>query len=571
MKKLLFQKNILLFLVALLIFPAVLAQDCDPDTTLLARWTCDPNQVGVTDITYTNHIGCDSVVIITTTLIPGDTTNVAAWTCDPSQVGVTEYLYTNHIGCDSLVIITTTLIPGDTTNVAATTCDPDKAGVTEYLYANHIGCDSLVIITTTLLPIDTINLAATTCDPAQAGVTLQILSNIFGCDSVVITTTTLLPSDTTNLAATTCDPAQAGVTQHLYTNIFGCDSLVITTTTLIEDPVIESISAPTDPISINTTIDVTAVSMSDYLQDAVWEWGDGTSSPGQIGTEITGDHTYTDPGVYTLTLTLINVCGDSVSSSYQYIVVYDPNGGFVTGGGWIDSPVGASTQYPDAVGKANFGFVSKYKKGAEVPTGKVKFHFKKGNIKFKAKEYDWLVINGSRALFQGTGSIKKSGDYRFLVSAIDGDLIDSGTEDKLRLKIWEIANPDNIVYDNEIGVPELDNPTTELGGGSIVIHKGSNKKSEAIAPIENKVESLSLIEIYPNPFSNTAYIEFQHNESIELMINVYDLGGRLIENLHEGGIKDGVRYRFEFTPEGIASGTFIVKFIMDNNNVITNQ
>jgi len=32
------------------------------------------------------------------------------------------------------------------------------------------------------------------------------------------------------------------------------------------------------------------------------------------------------------------------------LVVYDPSGGFVTGGGWIDSPAGAlhgSYDYPD--------------------------------------------------------------------------------------------------------------------------------------------------------------------------------------------------------------------------------
>lgn len=30
----------------------------------------------------------------------------------------------------------------------------------------------------------------------------------------------------------------------------------------------------------------------------------------------------------------------------NYIVVYDPQGGFVTGGGWIDSPVGAYSSDP---------------------------------------------------------------------------------------------------------------------------------------------------------------------------------------------------------------------------------
>ena len=54
------------------------------------------------------------------------------------------------------------------------------------------------------------------------------------------------------------------------------------------------------------------------------------------------------------------------------IVVYYPNGGFVTGGGWIDSQAGSCTHTTlcaEAVGTANFGFVSRYRPGQNVPEG----------------------------------------------------------------------------------------------------------------------------------------------------------------------------------------------------------
>ena len=48
--------------------------------------------------------------------------------------------------------------------------------------------------------------------------------------------------------------------------------------------------------------------------------------------------------------------GDSSQlTSQQYVVVYDPSAGFVTGGGWINSPTGAYTANPSLAGKANFG------------------------------------------------------------------------------------------------------------------------------------------------------------------------------------------------------------------------
>jgi hypothetical protein len=39
----------------------------------------------------------------------------------------------------------------------------------------------------------------------------------------------------------------------------------------------------------------------------------------------------------------------------HFLVVYDPDVGFVTGGGWIDSPESAYMPDPSLTGRANFG------------------------------------------------------------------------------------------------------------------------------------------------------------------------------------------------------------------------
>ena len=48
---------------------------------------------------------------------------------------------------------------------------------------------------------------------------------------------------------------------------------------------------------------------------------------------------------------------DAGTATYQYLVVYDPEGGFVTGGGWIYSPEGAYTLDPSLSGKASGGII----------------------------------------------------------------------------------------------------------------------------------------------------------------------------------------------------------------------
>jgi len=45
-----------------------------------------------------------------------------------------------------------------------------------------------------------------------------------------------------------------------------------------------------------------------------------------------------------------------------------------------------------------------------------------------------------------------------------------GGEDKIRMKIWDLFTG-QVVYDNQMSTDDFADPTTVLGGGSIVIHK----------------------------------------------------------------------------------------------------
>ena len=60
-------------------------------------------------------------------------------------------------------------------------------------------------------------------------------------------------------------------------------------------------------------------------------------------------------------------------------------------------------------GKASFGFVSKYAKGATAPTGETEFQFQVANFDFHDTNYQWLVMAHARAQYKGTGAVNNTG------------------------------------------------------------------------------------------------------------------------------------------------------------------
>jgi hypothetical protein len=186
-----------------------------------------------------------------------------------------------------------------------------------------------------------------------------------------------------------------------------------------------------------------------------------TADGGSLASANTVSPTFTAgtlPGIYDVTLTVTDEHGVDSDEVFTTVVVYDPVGGFVTGGGWIMSPAGAYAADPTLEGKAAFGFVSRYKKGATIPEGNTEFQFKAGDLNFHSSSYDWLVVTGSDyAMFKGTGTINGEGAYKFMIWAGDDD------PDTFRIKIWtEDSGVETVVYDN--------GSDQAIGGGSIVIH-----------------------------------------------------------------------------------------------------
>ena len=247
--------------------------------------------------------------------------------------------------------------------------------------------------------------------------------------------------------------------------------------------------------SVSAVLDYTP---GDHSHTVVFDWGDGTTTSCPADPECTLDdvngsasasHAYAETGVFVIEATVTHDGGASQSVRSDFVVVYDPSAGFVTGGGSFESPFGAFTPRnsldPEVTGPAEFGFVAKYQKGRSVPQGNTAFELVSSGFEFSSTSYEWLVVSGSaKAQFQGVGTIAGwSGEYNFKVTLrdADGNDGDSFTEDAFRIVIWQGEDIETgwLIYDNGFGQDENSESggTTALDGGSIVIHvpKGGKK------------------------------------------------------------------------------------------------
>jgi len=201
-----------------------------------------------------------------------------------------------------------------------------------------------------------------------------------------------------------------------------------------DGPIVSDVLADPDPVSISSGTTLTAIvddsdtgnsdiASSDYeirrTEGSVVASGSMAAqdselnSPTETVETLIVAGTFTEAAVYEACVKGEDEPGNVGEETCAFLVVYDPTAGFVSGGGWVQSEAGycqLDEACETAQGKANFGFISRYKQGAQTPTGETQFQFAAGNLNFHSDSYDWLVIAGPRAQYKGSGKINGVGD-----------------------------------------------------------------------------------------------------------------------------------------------------------------
>jgi len=246
-------------------------------------------------------------------------------------------------------------------------------------------------------------------------------------------------------------------------------------------PVTSNVVATPNPVIINTDVTITA-NVTDtggsHVMSAEFQVDGGPFDdlfavpPTAFGTDnvnvsltlpASATPLLQTTGVHTICVRGTDFASNIGTPQCVLFAVYDPNGGFFTGGGGTNSPAGADSANPTGSGPVTFAFNPKYlPNNPTTPSGDLEFHYDAGDINFKSTGWDFLVVtNGNRGQAQGTGTINGSIVCKFSLDAWNNSF-QPGNVDAFGLTIFNCGGGTGNRYSL------ADTPITK---GSIKVHQ----------------------------------------------------------------------------------------------------
>lgn len=201
-----------------------------------------------------------------------------------------------------------------------------------------------------------------------------------------------------------------------------------------------------------------------------WSWGDGTSertsqaAPGAArdgSGSAAARHSYSAPGIYTITAELTDEAGISATVSRRIVVA---PAGALAGSGTVVLPAMTGQRSPIPGGTAEFRFLTSTAASAKTAQGS--FHFAMPGFVFASKELRVFASHGTRTQLVGTGTLNGEGSYRFTATVAAGSGSDFGKDQAGRFGL-KISHTDPRTM-----AEVVDYDSHDAGGGARPLAKG---------------------------------------------------------------------------------------------------
>jgi hypothetical protein len=224
------------------------------------------NTSGAYRDTLINAAGCDSFLTLNLTVLPTSTGTINQTICNGASYffnginltasGAYRDTFTNILGCDSVVTLNLTVRPLSTGTFSRTICNGDTylfngvdlsaSGTYLDTVGNSVGCDSFVTFTLTVRTLSSGTITTTICNGRSylfnginltaSGTYLDTFTNVFGCDSFVTLNLTVRTASTGVITQSICNGTfyrfngvnltLGGTYLDTFINSLGCDSIV---------------------------------------------------------------------------------------------------------------------------------------------------------------------------------------------------------------------------------------------------------------------------------------------------------------------------------------------------------
>ncbi len=331
----------------------------------------------------------------------------------------------------------------------------------------------------------------------------------------------------------------------------------INVTSLETPPVADFEGTPTSGVA-PLTVDFTDLSTGNPTGWS-WNFGDGGSSTAQ-----NPSHEYTDPGTYTVSLTVTNAYGNDTETKTNYITVNEPGawtvityddfeggwGSYTDGGGdcylytggtyaWegtnaadIQDNSGVASSFYHTVGHNVSGYTD-----LEIEFYFIAISMDNTSEDFWVQYYDgsaWRTI----ATFARGIDFNNGVFYNVIISFSNGDY-NFPTNARLRFVCDASGDYDDVYID-----------AIEFRGMG-----GAAKIASNDAPIPEK---FSLSQNYPNPFNATTIIEYQLPEVSFVDLSIYNILGQRVVTLVDG-MQEAGWHSIEWNAAGVASGIYFYR------------
>ncbi|GAB5539652.1 MAG: hypothetical protein Salg2KO_17550 [Salibacteraceae bacterium] len=119
-----------------------------------------------------------------------------------------------------------------------------------------------------------------------------------------------------------------------------------------------------------------------------------------------------------------------------------------------------------------------------------------------------------------------------------------------------------------------DTDTVDLGGGFIVYIIGGDTFqlwNNQLVPLQTEEITSTNNRVYPNPIQSTEmmYVDFELTSGALIDIEIYDITGRVVKNLHQDYTRAGV-HRIGFNKLALPSGNYVLR-IRTNNQILLDE